>query len=219
MTLTERLQQPGQFLLREYSSFSVEDKQIVNKGENGKNTIILKGIMQRADSKNGNGRIYNRRILEREANRYMKEFVSKRNAIGCLDHSSEAEVLLKEGSHIVTDIWWEGNDMYGAIEILDTPNGKIAEAYYNRKVLLGISTRGVGSISEGTDGSFVNDDYQLICWDLVQNPSTAGAYMLKEGQLIKVDEKNIVTNENKQIFKSNSLNKIYNIANDILRGK
>lgn len=216
MTITERLKVPGQFLIREYSQFSAKDAERVINKEN-KNIIILKGIMQRAESKNGNGRIYNKRILEREIIKYKENFINERNAIGALDHSSEPEVLLREGSHIVTKVWWQGNDVYGEIELLDTPNGRIAESYVNSNIKLGISTRGVGSITEGNDGSFVNDDYQLICWDLVQSPSTQGAYMLREGKLVKMgSEQLILTNEN--INYNNKEKKINNIINSILRG-
>lgn len=212
ITITERLKIPGQFLIREYASFSPS----VERKDN--NNLILKGVMQRAESKNGNGRIYNRRILEREINKY-QEKIKLGRALGECDHSSEAEVLLKNTSHVIEKIWWEGNEVIGEMKILNTPCGKILQALVEAGISLGISTRGVGSVTEGNDGSFVNDDYQLICFDAVADPSTQGAYMLREGKLIKVGQNNsqLLTNENINELSKKDL-RIKNIINDILRG-
>jgi len=143
--------------------------------ENG--AVYLSGVMQRCDEKNGNGRVYPGKILRREVQNYMN-IVKENRACGELDHPEDSVVNLKNASHMVTDLWWDGNDLYGKIKVLSTPAGKILQALINDKVKLGISSRGLGSVSQEPQGTMVDDDFQLICFDIVSEPSTQGAFMM-----------------------------------------
>ena len=141
------------------------------------NAVYLSGVMQRCDEKNGNGRIYPGKILRREVQNYM-DIVKENRACGELDHPEDSVVNLKNASHMVKSLWWEGNDLYGKIKVLSTPAGKILESLINDGVKLGISSRGLGSVSESNQGTIVEDDFQLICFDIVSEPSTQGAFMM-----------------------------------------
>ena len=167
------------------------------------NVLILSGIMQRANAKNGNGRVYPRPILEREVENY-KKLVRERRAVGELDHPDDSVINLKNASHIVTDIWWDGNDVKGKVEVLDTPSGLILKSLCQSNVKLGISSRGLGSVTnaEGNGTTMVQEDFQLICFDFVSEPSTNGAFMdLREHK--SKDTPNIFT-------KSDKINRILN---------
>jgi hypothetical protein len=141
------------------------------------NAVYLSGVMQRCDEKNGNGRIYPGKILRREVQSYM-DTVKENRACGELDHPEDSVVNLKNASHMVKSLWWEGNDLLGKIKVLSTPAGKILESLINDGVKLGISSRGLGSVSESNQGTIVEDDFQLICFDIVSEPSTQGAFMM-----------------------------------------
>jgi len=171
----------SKYLLREYyelcaggvcEDLLTEDEKIQVK--NG--TTFLSGIMQRVDEQNGNGRVYPKLILEREVKNYMK-VVKENRACGELDHPEDSVVNLKNASHIVTDLWWEGKDLKGKIKVLSTPSGKILESLVNDGVTLGISSRALGSVHESQGKTIVEDDLQLICFDIVSEPSTDGAFM------------------------------------------
>lgn len=181
-------------LLQEWSPFEytpeiIEESRAANGGK-----ILLKGILQKADTLNQNGRIYPRAVLEREVRNYQK-FIKERRAIGELDHPSTSVVELKNGSHIVVEAYMQGDDVYGVIEILDElPMGKILKGYIKHGVKVGISSRGVGSTqNEGTHQK-VNDDFQLICWDMVAEPSTPGAFMMSEGKVVYDKLGNVIGN-------------------------
>ena len=141
------------------------------------NAVYLSGVMQRCDEKNGNGRIYPGQILRREVQNYM-DIVKENRACGELDHPEDSVVNLKNASHMVKSLWWEGNDLLGKIKVLSTPAGKILESLINDGVKLGISSRGLGSVSESNQGTIVEEDFQLICFDIVSEPSTQGAFMM-----------------------------------------
>ena len=141
------------------------------------NAVYLSGVMQRCDEKNGNGRIYPGKILRREVQSYMNT-VKENRACGELDHPEDSVVNLKNASHMVKSLWWEGNDLLGKIKVLSTPAGKILESLINDGVKLGISSRGLGSVSESSQGTIVEEDFQLICFDIVSEPSTQGAFMM-----------------------------------------
>ena len=141
------------------------------------NAVYLSGVMQRCDEKNGNGRIYPGKILRREVQNYM-DIVKENRACGELDHPEDSVVNLKNASHMVKSLWWEGNDLLGKIKVLSTPAGKILESLINDGVKLGISSRGLGSVSESNQGTIVEEDFQLICFDIVSEPSTQGAFMM-----------------------------------------
>ena len=167
------------------------------------NVLILSGIMQRANAKNGNGRVYPRPILEREVETY-KKLVRERRAVGELDHPDDSVINLKNASHLVTDIWWDGNDVKGKVEVLNTPSGQILRSLCQSNVTLGISSRGLGSVTnaEGSGTTMVQEDFQLICFDFVSEPSTNGAFMnLKEHK--EINSPNIYT-------KSDKMNRILN---------
>lgn len=145
------------------------------------------GVLQRADAKNQNGRVYKKPLLERECNRYLEEFVKEGNAYGELDHPESSVVSLKNASHVVKDLWWDGDDLCGRLELLNTPSGNIVKAIVEGGHTIGISSRGTGSVNQGADGILeVQDDFSLVCWDFVSNPSTHKAFMhqisLNEGK-------------------------------------
>lgn len=138
----------------------------------------VEGILQRAGAKNQNGRVYRKPILEREVNRYIENFVKIGNAYGELDHPETAVVSLKNASHIVKELWWEGDDLKGRIELLNTPSGNIVKEIVKAGHTIGISSRGTGSVNQTNEGTLeVQTDFELVCWDFVSNPSTQGAFM------------------------------------------
>ena len=141
--------------------------------------LILSGIMQKCDELNGNGRIYPRPVLEREVENYSK-IVKERRALGELDHPEDSVINLKNASHLVTEVWWDGGNVMGKVQVLDTPSGNILRGLVNSNVKLGISSRGLGSVREQQGKTIVEDDFQLICFDFVSEPSTPGAYMMTE---------------------------------------
>lgn len=165
----------------ELNAQTIKESRELNNGK-----IVLKGIMQRADAVNQNGRIYPRRILEREMENYQK-FINERRALGELDHPSASVINLQNVSHLITEAKWDGDSVIGSIELLDTPMGKIAQSLVESGVKLGISSRGVGSTSQQGDYDMVEDDFMLLCYDLVSEPSTSGAFMLREGRLANFD--------------------------------
>ena len=153
------------------------EKKFVSEGG-----IILSGLMQEAGVKNGNGRMYTKEVLSREVKNY-KKIVNEGRALGELDHPDTSVVELKNVSHTVTDIWMEGSKCYGKIKVLPTPCGEILAGLVKSGVKLGISSRGLGTLKEKGGVSMVQDDFQLICFDMVSDPSTPGAFMnLKESK-------------------------------------
>lgn len=147
--------------------------------------LLVTGTLQRAEAKNQNGRIYPKEILQREATKYMDNFVKQRRAMGELDHPESSVVNLKNVSHNIVDMGWDGDDLVGTVEILPTPSGNILKDLLKAGILLGISSRGLGSVKkdmrEGAD--VVQDDFDLIAFDFVSNPSTQGAFMYPQGKL------------------------------------
>jgi hypothetical protein len=171
--------------------------------------IMMKGILQKADTLNQNGRIYPLNILEREIRNYQK-FIIENRALGELDHPDSSVVNLKNVSHIIREAYLQKGVVYGTVEILDTPSGKILQSLVESGVKLGISSRGVGSTKKQGDYHMVQDDFQLICWDYVSEPSTPGAFMIPEGRRINESEL-------KKIF--NRSDRIDRVLNDILAYK
>lgn len=141
--------------------------------------FVVQGVLQRAGAKNQNGRIYPKQILERECRRYQMEYIDQHRALGELDHPESSVVNLNNVSHNILKIWWNGDDLHGAVQILDTPSGKILKELFRAGITLGISSRGLGSVKELRNESAVEvqEDFELICWDFVSNPSTHGAFM------------------------------------------
>jgi hypothetical protein len=159
-----------------YNSFELNEA-IKNNG-----VVRIKAILQKADSKNQNGRVYPLEILTREAQTYLVEFVNQRRALGELDHpESRTVVNLATVSHNIVEMHWDGDTLVGTIEVLNTPAGNIVKALMQAGIRLGVSSRGVGSVRPiGENSVEVEDDFKLICFDIVSNPSTDGAF-LNEG--------------------------------------
>tara|TARA_R100000664_G_scaffold34083_1_gene53853 strand:- start:1048 stop:1656 length:609 start_codon:yes stop_codon:yes gene_type:complete len=148
-----------------------EEKKFVANGG-----MMLSGKLQEADVQNGNGRVYPQPVLEREMKNYTK-LVKERRALGELDHPDDSVINLKNASHMVTEVWWDGPSVMGKVKVLNTPSGKILQELVNDGVKLGISSRGLGSVRESKGQTIVEDDFQLICFDFVSEPSTPEAYM------------------------------------------
>lgn len=147
--------------------------------DNGK--LIVSGILQRAEAKNQNGRIYPKHILLREVKKYKANQIKENRALGELDHPDSSVINLRNVSHNVLDCDWNGNDVVGRIEILPTPSGNILKQLLKSGIRLGISSRGLGSVKEVNESTVeVQDDFELIGWDFVSNPSTQGAFMYEE---------------------------------------
>ena len=140
--------------------------------------LKVTGILQRADAKNQNKRIYPRQILEREAHKYSDTQVRERRALGELDHPESSVVNLNNVSHNVKRMWWEQNNLLGEVEILGTPAGNILKELFKAGIKLGISSRGLGTVEENSEQfNVVQEDFELIAFDFVSNPSTQGAFM------------------------------------------
>ena len=141
--------------------------------------LILKNVvLQRANAKNQNGRVYPRDILFREAKKYLTEFVVQRRAVGELDHPESPVVNLKNVSHSILRLEISGDDVRGDIKVLTTPSGNIVRELIKNNIRIGVSSRGMGSVkSVDEDTVEVEEDYSLICFDIVSNPSTYGAYI------------------------------------------
>lgn len=154
------------------------DKQMLTESAQKPGPLTVSGILQRAEAKNQNGRVYPKPILEREAKKYIERRVNQRRALGELDHPDSSVVNLKNVSHNIIDLKWEGNDLIGEVQILSTPAGNILKSLFEAGVNVGISSRGLGSVKENHDGSVtVDEDFELIAFDFVSEPSTHGAFM------------------------------------------
>jgi hypothetical protein len=166
-------------LLIDHTPFQIANIQILENKQlgEGKSLMTLVGKLQEAEQKNGNGRVYPREILEREVKRYADGPVKTRTALGELDHPEATVVNLANTSHVITEVWWDGNDLMGKLQLLPTPAGNIAKALVMSKIPLGISSRGMGSVKQLGETVEVQDDFELLCWDLVSVPSTPNAYM------------------------------------------
>ena len=160
--------------------------------------LLVNGVLQRADAKNQNGRVYPEDILKREANKYMDNFVKQRRAMGELDHPESSVVNLKNVSHNIVDMGWESKDLVGTVEILPTPSGNILKDLLQSGILLGISSRGLGSVKKDMreNADVVQDDFDLIAFDFVSNPSTQGAFMYPQGKINEsVDQHRTIINQ------------------------
>jgi hypothetical protein len=154
------------------------------KREVAEGAMYLSGCMQKCNTKNANGRIYEKKTLFREIDRY-KDLVKARRALGELDHPENSVISLERCSHMVTEIWTEGDDVMGKIKVLqELPMGKVLSGLIKEGVTCGISSRGTGSIREENGITMVEDDFSLICFDMVSDPSTPGAFMLREAREI-----------------------------------
>ena len=159
--------------------FDVKPQQLKEAAMSGNGRLIVTGVLQRANEKNQNGRIYPENILKREVDKYKGREITENRAYGELDHPESSVVELKNTSHIIRDVWWNGKDVVGKVEILNTPSGRILKELIEAGCTVGISSRGMGSVRQiKEDGTVaVENDFDLICWDFVSNPSTYGAFM------------------------------------------
>lgn len=156
-------------------------------------TMYLTGKIQEADVKNGNGRKYSERILRREIEKY-QAVIAENRALGELDHPESSVINLKNASHMIVKTWWDGPAVMGKLRVLPTPSGQILKSLVESGVKLGISSRGLGSTHQVSGVTMVDDDFQLICFDMVSEPSTPNAYMMKEAKerLMKESKNNIL---------------------------
>jgi len=152
--------------------------------------LILSGKIQEAGVKNGNGRRYDERILKREIEKY-QDLISSNRALGELDHPDSSVINLKNVSHLVVKTWWDGASVMAKIKVLPTPSGKILQTLVESGVKLGISSRGLGSTHQSGGVTVVDDDFQLICFDMVSEPSTPGAFMMKEHRALAESKQRI----------------------------
>lgn len=185
-------------LLKELNEFNYDPEDVKKSVEEGK-PLIVSGILQRADVLNQNGRIYPRDILEAQIEAY-KELVRERRATGELDHADDPVVNLKNVSHVITDMWIEDNgDVKGKVEVLDKlPMGKILRSLIESNIKIGISSRALGSLTEAEEGDVVGDDLHFICWDMVSEPSTHQAWMMKEAkEYSKAELKKILSKQDR----------------------
>ena len=189
-------------VLVEYTPF----KPTITESKERPGVFEVTGVMQRAGAKNQNGRVYDKQVLLREVNNYMENFVKVGNAYGELDHPESAIVSLKNASHVVKDLWWDGDDLCGRVELLNTPAGNIVKEIIKGGHVIGISSRGTGSVKPTNEGHLeVQDDFELVCWDFVSNPSTHGAFM------------NPVSLNEGASTKEGKYNKLHGILGDLLR--
>ena len=198
-------------LIVDYIPFEILPEQISESMKENNGKLVVKGVLQRADTKNQNGRVYPKEILMREAKKYFKNFITQKRAMGELDHPESAVVNLSNVSHNITEMNWNGDDLVGTVEVLGTPSGNILGELFKAGIKLGISSRGMGSVetvNEDEDSQEVQNDFELIAFDFVSNPSTHGAFMypMHEGVEPKV-------------VRDTKYGKVEAVINDILRGE
>ena len=167
-------------LLIETNMFRANPKSLV-EGKGG--NMIVEGILATAEVRNGNGRYYSRELWEREIDKYVSENVSQNKALGELDHPDSQIVNLKNVSHNIKKIWWDGDKVMGAIELLPTPSGNILTSLFQNNIPVGVSSRGMGSLKQMGEIMEVQDDFELLCWDFVSTPSNPGSYFAPVGNL------------------------------------
>ena len=176
-------------LLVEYTTFEVTPQQVNESLSKNGGRLIVNGVLQRAESKNQNGRIYPKETLMREAKTYANTFIKERRALGELDHPDSSVVNLQNASHNVLDMSWKGDDLCGTVEVLSTPSGNILKELFKSGIRLGISSRGMGSVKEimgeAEETLEVQPDFELIAFDFVSNPSTQGAFLSPVNESVK----------------------------------
>jgi hypothetical protein len=194
-------------LLVDYITFDVSPEMINESMEKNNGRLMVKGVLQRADAKNQNGRVYPKNILIREAKKYSDINIKERRALGELDHPDSSIVNLNNVSHNITEMHWDGNDLVGTVEILSTPSGNILKELFKCGIKLGISSRGLGSVKQLGEGEVeVQSDFELIAFDFVSNPSTHGAFLRPSNMNESVDRS----------IKSNKYENVNRLITDIL---
>jgi len=187
----------GKKLLVETILFDINPQMIEESLKKNNGRLIVSGVLQRANAKNQNGRVYPRPILEREAKKYAGIQISEKRALGELDHPDSSVVNLQNVSHNILEMHWKSDDLVGTVEVLGTPSGNILKELFKAGIKLGISSRGLGSLEETDNGNEVQEDFELIAFDFVSNPSTHGAFLrpinenadkdLKEDPFVKIN--------------------------------
>ena len=202
-------------LIVDYLPFEIKPEQINESIKENDGKLIVRGVLQRAEAKNQNGRVYPRDILHREAKKYTKEFIKQRRAMGELDHPESSVVNLQNVSHNIKDMHWEGDNLLGVVEVLGTPSGNILKELFKSGIKLGISSRGMGSVEtvmedSGDQVTQVQPDFELIAFDFVSNPSTHGAFMHPMNESV---------DKNQSVGRTcGEYCKVESIINDIMRG-
>ena len=205
-------------LIVDYIPFEISREKINESITENDGRLIVKGVLQRADAKNQNGRVYPRDTLVREAKKYASIQIKERRALGELDHPDSSVVNLNNASHNILEMHWNGDDLSGTVEVLGTPAGNILKELFKSGIKLGISSRGLGSVKEmheadGEDSVEVQPDFELIAFDFVSNPSTHGAFLSPTNEGIL--KEGVGTRDGMCCHDC----KIENIINDIFRGE
>ena len=189
--------------LIEYIPFKPLPQSLHEARMNPTRNLIVEGVVQRANAKNENGRVYPAEILRREVEKYIEGPIAQNRALDELDHPESSVINLKNVCHNIQKLWWDGDDLFGRIEVLDTPSGNILKNLFLNNITVGISSRGMGSVKPLSENTVeVQDDFDLVCWDFVSTPSTHGAYMKPVGGL---NESKQYTNTYDKYSRINSL--------------
>ena len=191
-------------LLIETNTFKVNPLQLTENVNKETGNLMVEGVLATAEVKNGNGRYYSKDLWNREMEKY-GELIKERRSMGELDHPESSVINLQNVSHLISDYWWDGDNVMGKIEILPTPSGNILKELIKAGVTVGVSSRGMGSLEQNGNVMEVQDDFELLCWDFVSTPSNPGSFM------------HTIT-EGKQTFKYD-YTKINNIVREILCSK
>ena len=200
-------------LIVDYLPFEIKPEQISESISENNGKLVVRGVLQRAEAENQNGRVYPREILHREAKKYTKEFIKERRAMGELDHPDSSVVNLQNVSHNIKEMHWEGDNLLGTVEVLSTPSGNILKELFKSGIKLGISSRGMGSVETVNEDdrqvTQVQPDFELIAFDFVSNPSTHGAFMYPMNESVDNTQQGRTCGE---------YCKVESIINDIMRG-
>ena len=183
----------SKILLIETNTIKISPSQLTENVNKESGNLLVEGILATAEVKNGNGRYYSKDLWNREMDKY-SELIEQRRSMGELDHPESTVINLKNVSHLISDYWWDGDNVMGKIEILPTPSGNILKELIKSGVTVGVSSRGMGSLEQNGSVMEVQDDFELLCWDFVSTPSNPGSYMhsLNEGKnIINYDYSNV----------------------------
>ncbi len=164
-------------VLIEYFSFQPSPRALHEAKLSPSKNLIVEGVVQRADAKNQNGRVYPKETLMREVEKYISGPIAENRALGELDHPDSSIINLKNVSHNIKKLWWDGDNIMGAIEVLPTPSGNILKSLIENNIKVGVSSRGMGSLKQVGELMEVQDDFELVCWDFVSTPSNPGSWM------------------------------------------
>ena len=174
-----------ELLIERITNFHITPTMLEESVKNNGGRLLVQGLVQRAEAKNGNGRVYPKDTLEREIQKYKDTYIKENRALGELDHPESPIINLKNVCHNIKSLWWDGDDVMGKIEVLPTPSGNILKALLIAGITVGISSRGMGSVKQIGETVEVQPDFELLCWDLVSVPSTPQAYMrIAEGKQV-----------------------------------